>query len=163
VTPVVLPTEPLAAAALNLFDIQAAEKKIIMENKLEKDFTVYADKDMVQLVFRNTVSNAIKFCRPEDKITIEAGAVVGGFVEIRITDTGTGIKEEILKKLNSRQSVTTSGTSAELGTGLGLMLCHEFIERNGGQFRVLSEWGKGTQICFTLPSYHLTNQTLQTC
>jgi signal transduction histidine kinase len=86
-----------------------------------------------------------------------------------VTDTGTGIKEEILKKLNSRQSVTTSGTSAELGTGLGLMLCHEFVERNGGQFRVLSEWGKGTQISFTLPvqaaahlksSYHLTNQTL---
>jgi len=159
-SPVLLQAEPLAAAALNLFAIQAAEKNVILENELPGDFTVYVDKDMLKLVFRNTISNAIKFCRPGDKITIESGAVVGGFVEISVTDTGTGIKKEVLEKLNSRQSVTTSGTSAELGTGLGLMLCHEFVERNGGQFRVLSEWGKGTRICFSLPARIMTAESL---
>jgi two-component system, sensor histidine kinase and response regulator len=150
-SPVLLQAEPLAAAALNLFAMQAAEKNICLENKLEDDFAVYADKDMVQLVLRNTISNAIKFCRPGDRITIEGGAMVADLAEICVTDTGTGIKEEILEKLNSRKSVTTSGTSAELGTGLGLMLCHEFVEKNGGHFRLLSTWGKGTRICFALP------------
>jgi two-component system, sensor histidine kinase and response regulator len=160
-SPVLLQAEPLAAAALNLFAIQAAEKNVILENELPGGFTVYVDKDMMQLVFRNTISNAIKFCRPGDKITIQSGAVVGGFVEISVTDTGTGIKAEVLEKLNSRQSVTTSGTSAELGTGLGLMLCHEFVERNGGHFRVLSEWGKGTRICFSLPARIMVAESLK--
>jgi two-component system, sensor histidine kinase and response regulator len=150
-SPVLLQAKPLAAAALNLFAMQAAEKKISLENKLGGDFTVYADKDMVQLVFRNTISNAIKFCRPGDKITIESGAMVADLVEICVIDTGPGIKEEILEKLNNRKSVTTSGTSAELGTGLGLMLSKEFVEKNGGHFRLVSTWGKGTTICFALP------------
>jgi two-component system sensor histidine kinase/response regulator len=149
--PVILQAEPLAAAALNLFAIQAAEKNICLENKLDNDFTVYADKDMLQLVFRNTISNAIKFCRPGDRITIEGGAMVADLAEICVIDTGTGIKEEVLEKLNNRKSVTTTGTSAELGTGLGLMLCQEFVEKNGGHFRLQSTWGKGTRICFALP------------
>jgi len=150
-SPVLLQAEPLAAAALNLFAMQAAEKSICLENKLDNDFAVYADKDMVQLVFRNTVSNAIKFCKPGDRITIEGGASIADLAEICVTDTGTGIREEVLEKLNNRKSVTTAGTSAELGTGLGLMLCQEFVEKNGGHFRLQSTWGKGTRICFALP------------
>ena len=136
-SPVLLQAEPLAAAALDLFAMQAAEKNICLENKLDNDFAVYADKDMVQLVFRNTISNAIKCCKPGDRITIESGASVADLTEICVTDTGSGIKEEILEKL---------------GTGLGLMLCHEFVEKNGGHFRLLSTRGKGTRICFALPA-----------
>jgi two-component system sensor histidine kinase/response regulator len=150
-SPVLLQVEPLAAAALNLFAMQAAEKNVCLENKLDDDFVVYADKDMIQLVFRNTIGNAIKFCKSGDKITIEGGAMVADLAEICVIDTGTGIKEEVLEKLNSRKIVTTSGTSAELGTGLGLMLCHEFVEKNGGHFHLLSTWGNGTRVCFAVP------------
>ena len=150
-SPVLLQAEPLAAAALNLYAMQAAEKNICLENKLDDDFVVYADKDMIQLVFRNAISNAIKFCKPGDRITIEGGASVAGLAEICVIDTGTGIKEEILEKINNRKRVTTSGTSAELGTGLGLMLCQEFVEKNRGHFRLLSTLDKGTRICFALP------------
>jgi two-component system sensor histidine kinase/response regulator len=143
--------EPLAGNILNLFNGQAADKKITLQNGFDRKVTVCADRDMIHLVFRNLVSNAIKFCRPGDNISIEGGDITDGLTSIFVVDTGIGIKEEVLSKINGNESVTTYGTSSEKGTGLGLLLCKEFVEKNGGKFRVLSEWGRGSRICVYLP------------
>jgi signal transduction histidine kinase len=106
---------------------------------------------MVQVLIRNLISNAIKFCNPGDVITIE-GSAIDGIVEICVADTGIGIGKEVLTKINRKESVTTFGTANEKGVGLGMLLCHEFAEANRGIFRVESEPGKGSRFYFTLPS-----------
>jgi signal transduction histidine kinase len=105
---------------------------------------------MLEVLLRNLVSNSIKFCNPGDTIIIQ-GATMAGVVEICVADTGIGIAEDILKKIASKESVTTVGTGNEKGTGLGLLLCREFAEANQGLFRAESTPGKGSRFYFTLP------------
>jgi len=151
VTPVCLPLRQLVDGILNLYAKQAGEKDIILKNDVDPGLTAYADKDMIQVILRNLVSNAIKFCRKEDTITI-TGQHRGGRVEICVADTGVGIKEDILEKIRRKESITTYGTAKEKGTGLGMLLCREFTEANGGFFRIDSEWGRGSWFYFTIPA-----------
>jgi signal transduction histidine kinase len=111
---------------------------------------VYADKDMVNLVLRNLLSNAIKFTPESGSICIEAREM-RSHIEVLVQDTGTGISPEGLRKLMDANYYTTRGTVGEAGTGLGLMLCKEFLSRNGGEMRIESEPGKGSTVSFTLP------------
>ncbi len=119
------------------------------------DFLVYADENMVNTVLRNLISNAVKFTFPGGKITIQIKQSEKNnlpFVEISIRDTGKGIEEENLCKLfNNREHYTTFGTNNEKGSGLGLILCKEFIELMGGEIFVESEVLKGSNFIFTLP------------
>ncbi|HWK04886.1 MAG TPA: tetratricopeptide repeat protein [Puia sp.] len=154
VQPSQLNVEELSESVLTLFARQAADKKIETVNKLDKGLSVCADKDMMQVVIRNLVSNAIKFCRPGDTITVEQGAISKELVEICVADTGTGIKEEVLLKINKSESITTFGTSSEKGTGLGLLLCREFVEKNKGRFRIESQWGQGSRFYLSLPAQY---------
>jgi signal transduction histidine kinase len=121
------------------------------------DFLVYADENMVNTVLRNLISNAVKFTFPGGKITIQIKQSEKNnlpFVEISIRDTGKGIEEENLCKLfNNREHYTTFGTNNEKGSGLGLILCKEFIELMGGEIFVESEVLKGSNFIFTLPVY----------
>lgn len=151
VTPVCLPLRQLVDGILNLYAKQAGEKDIILKNDVDPGLTAYADKDMIQVILRNLVSNAIKFCRKEDTITI-TGKHRGDRVEICVADTGVGIKEDILEKIRRKESITTYGTAKEKGTGLGMLLCREFTEANGGFFRIDSEWGRGSWFYFTIPA-----------
>jgi len=151
VTPVCLPLRQLVDGILNLYAKQAGEKDIILKNDVDPGLTAYADKDMIQVILRNLVSNAIKFCRKEDTITI-TGQHRGDRVEICVADTGVGIKEDILEKIRRKESITTYGTAKEKGTGLGMLLCREFTEANGGFFRIDSEWGRGSWFYFTIPA-----------
>ena len=151
VTPICLPLRQLVDEILNLYMKLAGEKNIILKNDVDPGLTAYADKDMIQVILRNLVSNAIKFCRKGDTITI-TGQHRGGRVEICVADTGVGIKEEILEKIRRKESITTYGTAREKGTGLGMLLCREFTEANGGFFRIDSEWGKGSWFYFTIPA-----------
>jgi signal transduction histidine kinase len=151
VTPVVLPVRQLANDILALYIKQATEKTITLKNEVESGLTAFADKDMTQVILRNLISNAIKFCRSGDMITIHA-RLDGAFVEICIADTGIGIKEEMLEKIRRKESITTFGTAKEKGTGLGMLLCREFTEENNGRFWIESEWGKGSRFYFTIPS-----------
>jgi two-component system sensor histidine kinase/response regulator len=154
VQPSQLNVEELSESVLMLFARQAADKKIETVNKLDKGLSVCADKDMMQVVIRNLVSNAIKFCRPGDTITVEQGTISKDLVEICVADTGTGIKEDVLLKINKNESITTFGTSSEKGTGLGLLLCREFVEKNKGRFRVESQWGQGSRFYLSLPAQY---------
>ena len=111
----------------------------------------FADPHMVDATIRNLVNNAIKFTPGGGKITIAAKSNDKS-VMVTITDTGVGMKPEVIDKLFLvSESVTTPGTGGEKGTGLGLILCKEMVERNGGEIWVESEVGKGSTFCFTLP------------
>lgn len=129
----------------------AAEKNI----KLSADDhapSAYADPYMVDAVIRNLVSNAIKFTPEGGTITIRYDVTQMGHARTNITDTGLGMSKETVKKLfNLADNVTTVGTDGEKGTGLGLLLCKELVERNNGQLFVKSELGKGSTFSFTLP------------
>jgi signal transduction histidine kinase len=132
-----------------LLTIQAQAKNIRLESNVDQPFQVYADRDMANLVLRNLVANAIKFTPENGKITIRAKEV-RSFIEISVIDTGVGISKENLDKLFN-EYYTSKGTANESGTGLGLMLCKEFLTKNGGNLRVESEEGKGSTFAFTLP------------
>lgn len=135
---------------LQLIHLQAEAKQIYIENKSNAQVYVYADKDMVNLVLRNLLSNAIKFTPIQGYIEVGVNEV-SSFVEIYVLDTGVGISKEAIQKINESNFYTTRGTSSESGTGLGLMLCKEFLHKNGGQMHIESEAGKGSVFSFTLP------------
>lgn len=128
----------------------AANKEISLKNNIHVPAIVYADIDMIQAVLRNLLSNAIKFCRAGDKIIVEAN-VESDAATIWISDTGVGIAPENICKLFGNHNFTTRGTTNEQGTGLGLLLCKDFIEKNGGRIWVKSTQGHGSSFYFTLP------------
>jgi len=150
VKPVVLPMQVLVQDTLALFAHQAREKMVELRAELSPGVEGYADKDMVQVVIRNLVSNAIKFCRRGDSVTVYSTRSAGE-VEIRVADTGIGMKEDALGRIRRKESFTSYGTAKEKGTGLGMLLCQDFTLANNGRFRVESEWGKGTCCYFTMP------------
>lgn len=148
---------------VNLFNIidsmfelceAAADKKgIELTSYVTEKAVVYADLNMVATIFRNLISNAIKFTKKEGRITVSSD-IDGDFVKLYIADSGVGIKEEDINKLFKIDSTfTTRGTENEKGTGLGLILCKEFVEKNGGTITVSSEYGKGSVFVVTLPAY----------
>ena len=136
---------------MQLLRLQAEAKRVYLQQKTDQPVFIYADRDMVHLVLRNLISNAIKFT-PENGSVILGAQSGDSFVEVYVQDTGTGMTEEILKKINTSHYFTTKGTANESGTGLGLMLCKEFLTRNGGRMFVESEEGKGSTFSFTLPA-----------
>jgi signal transduction histidine kinase len=112
---------------------------------------VFADENMVRTVLRNLISNAIKFTHRDGAVRIEINTT-GDYAEIKVSDTGIGISDANMSKLFKIDSNFTSlGTEEEKGTGLGLPLCKEFVEKCGGKIRVESVAGKGTSFYFTLP------------
>ncbi len=126
-------------------------KKITIYNDVNKDIDIYADSSMLFSIIHNLITNAIKFTAEFGKIIVEAGER-HDLVEVSVQDTGIGINIDTLSNLFDFASViTTNGTNGEKGTGLGLPLCKEFVEKNGGKLWANSEVGKGTKIMFTLP------------
>jgi PAS domain S-box-containing protein len=135
---------------LNSFGQISADKGVILHNNINLATVVYADMDMIQAVLRNLVSNAIKFCRKGDKISINA-EIKRETATIWIADTGIGIASENIDKLFGTNNFTTKGTTNEQGTGLGLLLCKDFIEKNSGKIWVESKPDQGSCFYFTLP------------
>ena len=106
---------------------------------------------MLATIMRNFLSNAIKFTESHGNVTIRVQDA-GDWVKITVSDTGIGIKEEDLKKLFRLDLIhSTLGTAREKGTGLGLILCKEFVETHGGKILVKSNVGNGSHFTFTLP------------
>ena len=136
---------------IDLLNEYAKKKKITVLNEVPGQIEVFADKNMISSVIRNLLSNAIKFTQ-NGSVRITAKEK-NGFMEFSIIDTGVGIKSEDLKKLFRLDTeFSTPGTAKEKGSGLGLILCKEFIEKNNGEIYVESEKGKGTSFMFKLPS-----------
>lgn len=130
----------------------AEEKGIALVSTLDSNTKVSADLNMVNTVVRNLLSNAVKFTEEGGEIRISSREN-GDFQEITISDSGVGINAEDLGKLFMPGVRHTSyGTRSETGTGLGLILCKEFVEKNGGTIRAESKPGKGSSFIFTLPA-----------
>ncbi|MCK4631236.1 MAG: PAS domain-containing sensor histidine kinase, partial [Bacteroidales bacterium] len=135
---------------IDLLNEFALKKNITVLNEVTGQIKVFADKNMISSVIRNLLSNAIKFTQ-NGNVRITAKDV-NSFVEFSITDTGVGIKPEDINKLFRLDTeFSTKGTANEKGSGLGLILCKEFIEKNQGEINVKSEEGKGTGFMFKLP------------
>lgn len=135
---------------MQLLRLQAETKNIRVQNKVDASLSAYADKEMIHLVLRNLLSNAIKFTPQNGQVLIE-GNETDSFAEILIKDSGTGIDVDALKQIRKNIYFTTKGTDSESGTGIGLMLCREFLLKNGGKMFIESEPGKGSVFSFTLP------------
>lgn len=150
-SPVVFYIQTLIRENVDLLTPQAAAKNITLENLSQIPIQVKADREMIKLVIRNIVANAIKFTPQGGKIKIIA-EIKDKYCTVSIQDTGAGLPAEQLGKLfKSDTHFTTRGTANEKGTGLGLLLCKDFVERNGGTIGVESEEGKGSRFYFTLP------------
>jgi signal transduction histidine kinase len=134
-----------------LLTAQAQNKKIAINNNTSENIVVNAHRHSVNTVVRNLVSNAIKFTPEGGSITISTKLENDNLI-VSIADTGVGMSKEVIEKLFRIDTKhTTKGTSDEKGTGLGLILCKEFIEKNGGKIWVSSDVGKGSVFSFQLP------------
>lgn len=130
----------------------ALQKSITLTHNIPEELTAYGDANQIDIVFRNLVSNAIKFTPDGGTITI-SGYESGNTTQVSFTDTGVGMTDEQLSKLFSELTLnSTRGTGGEKGTGLGLQLCYEFIKKNGGDIVVSSTPGKGSTFTITLPN-----------
>lgn len=139
---------------------QAHRKEIKIANLIPDDMEIYADIDMLQTIVRNLVSNAVKFTLSGGLITIDAKIKSKKLVEITVQDTGIGMSPAIKDNLFSIEIKTNrKGTSGELSTGLGLILCKEFIEKHGGDIRVESEVEKGSKFYVTFPGIEYRQDT----
>lgn len=140
----------IAENCLEVSKLNIQNKQLKAVNNI-KNIHARADKEMITLVIRNLISNAIKFTGPGGTIAI-IGSGNENFVEIHVKDTGVGMEDEIKDNLfKLDKHITTPGTSNEEGTGLGLILCKEFILKHGGKIWVESEVNKGSTFKFTLP------------
>ena len=134
-----------------LYTPQASEKNIQIHNQINQRILVYVDQHHLSFVLRNLINNAIKFTQKEGHIYVKADVTDSAFTLISVEDTGIGIDNKTLEAiLNSTEIFSSYGTENEKGTGLGLMLCKEFVEHNGGEFIIVSEPEKGTCIQFTV-------------
>ncbi|MGE5352539.1 MAG: PAS domain S-box protein [Acidobacteriota bacterium] len=144
---------------LNIYNMNAVRKNIKILCSLNQAYHVFADKDMIDSVLRNLLSNAIKFTASGGEIRISVKKA-SPYVEVSVSDTGIGIeKEDIERMFRIDETMTREGTENEKGTGLGLVLCREFVEMNGGAISVESEIGKGSTFRFTVPAEDLKQKS----
>ena len=131
---------------------KAAEKKnLALKKNVSPGLSIFADKAMLNTIFRNLLTNAIKFSNAGGLIELSA-IEAGKFVEISVSDSGVGMDKKRMDELfKIENTISTRGTDNEVGTGLGLILCKEFVEKHGGKISVQSQEGKGSKFTFTFP------------
>jgi signal transduction histidine kinase len=159
--------KPLDLAQVILANIQilafaADQKSVEITVDCPQDTWVFADETMLSSIIQNIATNAIKFTASGGKVTLTT-ELTARDVTVKIRDSGTGMSRETIKKLfHNHDKISSLGTAGEKGTGLGLILCKDFVERNGGQLSIQSELGNGSEVSFTLPLFGgigLPNQT----
>ncbi|MGE5457647.1 MAG: sensor histidine kinase, partial [Methanococcaceae archaeon] len=152
--PMKLDLKELLSGCTSFLEQPAANKQISLVLDCRESIYVVADKNMLNLIVRNLLTNAIKFSYLNSTIKITV-YIQDKFCFVSIKDSGIGISDEDLKNLFKIDvKVSRNGTSNEQGSGLGLVLCKEFIEINGGNLLVESQPGKGSEFIFTLPLYN---------
>jgi signal transduction histidine kinase len=136
---------------IRLFHQQALGKRIAVTRLGQVKEAVSGDANMIDLVLRNLLSNAIKFTQENGRVSISVERE-NGEITISVKDTGVAFSPERFQRLFSPQNNSTTGTNNEKGTGLGLLLCKDFVEKNGGRIWAESNPGEGTTFSFTLTS-----------
>jgi PAS domain S-box-containing protein len=142
---------------LKFFGHTAEMKNIQLQSDINDDYFINTDPDLIDTIIRNLLSNAIKFTPGDGKVIIDTKIVSGiqpnEYLEVSIKDTGLGISSENLITLFKIEVKNSSrGTNGESGTGLGLLICKEFVEKCGGKISVQSELGRGSTFKFTIPN-----------
>lgn len=138
-------------SSMGLLKEAAEHKNISVTLEVPENICVKADSDHFDFVVRNLLANAIKFTSVNGLINLKVEIQKGSFVSFKISDNGVGISENKIEKLFELSAIGTKGTSEEEGTSLGLLICKEFIDANGGTLKVKSTLGQGTSFTFTLP------------
>lgn len=150
-SPEPLSLEEIIAKATRFLGPHAKKKDISLTYDVPADLTIEADRNMMQSVFQNLINNALKFTNEGGQVTV-TGKKQGDKVTVEVQDNGIGIAEENLKKLfDDKGQFTTRGTGDEKGSGLGLILVSDFVEKNYGTIDVKSKEGEGTSVIVTLP------------
>ena len=148
--PVKIDLQKIVSNNIELLSPTAERKQIKIISSIASNTFVLADEDMLNTIIRNLITNAIKFTNKNGLIEINC-LQRSGNIEIRISDTGIGMSEKVKANLFRLDvSQTTIGTDNEVGTGLGLILCKEFVEKHSHKIWVESEIGKGSKFYFTL-------------
>lgn len=149
--PKVFDINSIISEVLDLLFASAQQKSIIITSDVPSHLNIFADKFMISTVLRNIISNAIKFSYPGGKILISA-IRKGSTVLIKVSDKGVGMSRQVIEKLfNFEENFSTPGTQNEKGTGLGMIICKEFVTKHNGKIWAESEIVKGTSFFFTLP------------
>jgi len=145
-----LSLKEVADQSIQLLQSSADEKSVVLQNDISENTYIYADRNTLNTIFRNLLSNSIKFSYPQNKVEIQSSPL-DDKIQISISDKGVGIPTDKISQLfRLDKNFSTKGTNKETGTGLGLILCKEFVEKNGGTIDVDSEQGKGSTFKFTL-------------
>jgi signal transduction histidine kinase len=145
--PSVFDVKDVAEENCRLFRALAADKNIRLINKIHTSLWVFANKDMVAMVLRNLINNAVKFTKQGGGVVI--GAETGkDHVELFVQDTGTGLSRDDISRILNKQSFHRQDTTGQIGTGLGLILCQELIEKEGGKIMIESRQGEGSRFSF---------------
>jgi signal transduction histidine kinase len=145
-----IPLTPVFKSIIELYKPSAELKNITLNYSHHTDIEVYADKDMLYAILRNLIYNAIKFTNPGGIVDVSASSKQGR-IEFIIADNGVGMNDETKMKLfKIEKNETTRGTEGEKGSGLGLILCQEFIEKHGGEIWAESILGEGSKFFFTI-------------
>jgi signal transduction histidine kinase len=141
----------MVSEVFKLLRLQSAAKNIQLCSEMNGAVSCYADREMVYLVLRNLLSNAIKFTSPGGAITVSA-KLASNTTTLYIKDNGIGMSGAAIKLLFKNDYFSTRGTNDESGTGIGLLLCRDFLEKNKGRLDVESEPGVGSTFSFVLPA-----------
>jgi PAS domain S-box-containing protein len=159
-TPENIDLSALINQSIELFYGYRQQKSIAIYSKILVNQPIFADKAMISTILRNLISNAIKFTNIGGEIIISSENKPNELV-VTVSDNGVGIEEESISKLfRIDQNHSTLGTEKEKGTGLGLLLCKEFVEKHGGRIWVESSQGKGSKFSFTIPKTKIPNASI---
>lgn len=152
--PEVVDLERLVHELFDQYEVSATAKQICLKADIDPEVAVYADENHLNLVLRNLLSNALKFSHTGGRVELAARVVEGSKAEISVTDSGVGMSEDKLSRLfNIEYASSAKGTDGEKGTGLGLILCKEFMEQSGGDIRASSVEGQGATFTIRLAQY----------
>ena len=137
---------------IELLSNELSTKKIEVTSNISEGEVCFADNRMTNMIVHNLLSNAIKFTNRGGKVLLKA-ELKGGNLVVSVKDTSVGMSRQVLENMFSKGIVqSTSGTENEAGTGLGIIMCKDFVARNGGQIWAESEEGEGSTFFFSLPA-----------
>jgi len=149
--PEYFPPQPKIDPIIDVLSLNLSEKQLTVAKDIPHDLIIYSDPHMFRTIVQNLLANAIKYSNPGGQILI-AAETRKDYAEFSVSDGGVGMsKEECARLFHKNDIYSKEGTKKEQGTGLGLMICKDFVERNGGKISVDSEKGVGTTFIFTIP------------